>query len=190
MPEGESLHRRELFKILGVSLVAHQAAAQHHERGASSTFDIASYRPRFLSSNQYQTIDRLCELIIPVDETGPGAHQAGVPFYIDSILHYAAAKEQQQWLRGLDEIDYAAVARFGRTFLECVPAQQEQLLAVLAANEDKPKTGVEEFFVAAKALTLEAYCFSEVAERQYFGYRGDTMLAEFPGCTHPEHQKP
>ena len=183
------IDRRELFKILAAGLATESLAAQHHGPGSSQTVDIASYQPRFFFPSQYQTIDRLCELIIPADEMGPGAHQAGVPFYVDSILHYAAPGEQQAWLRGLREVEQAAAAKFGHTFLECPAARQEQLLAAMAANEERPGTELEKFFTELKRLTVEAYCMSEVAERDYFGYRGDTELAEFPGCTHPEHQR-
>jgi len=186
--DGEALDRRELFRVLGAGLAAHHASAQHHEPGSAPPLDIASYQPRFFSRAQYETVDRLCELIIPGDNMGPGAHQAGVPFYIDTVLHYTAA-DQPSWLHGLARVERSAAARFGRAFLECTAAEQEQIVATMAANEGKPETNLEQFFGRLKALTIEAYCFSEPARRDYFGYRGDTMLAEFPGCTHPEHQR-
>ena len=183
------MDRRELFKILGAGLAANRLAAQHHDPGSSQPVDIASYQPRFLSPIQYQTVDRLCDLLIPADEMGPGAHQAGVPFYIDSILHYGSSAEQQAWRRGLGEVEQEASARFGNIFLECTVVQQKQLFAAMAANEEKPETEREKFFSQLKKLAVEAYCMSEVAQREYFGYRGDTELAEFSGCTHPEHQR-
>jgi len=184
----DALDRRELFRVLGAGLAARQASAQHHQPGSASPLDTASYQPRFFSPRQYQTVDRLCELIIPADDMGPGAHQAGVPFYIDTVLHYTAA-DQPSWLQGLADVERAAAARFGRIFLECTATEQDQLIAIMATNEGTPETDLEKFFVRLKALTIEAYCFSEPARRDYFGYRGDTILAEFPGCTHPEHQR-
>jgi hypothetical protein len=184
----EALDRRELFRVLGAGLAARHASAQHHQPGSAPTPDIASYQPRFFSRAQYQTVDRLCELIIPADEIGPGAHQAGVPFYIDTVLHHTAG-DRQSWLHGLEVVERATAARFGRAFLECTATEQDQLIATMAANEGKPETDLEQFFGRLKALAIEAYCFSEPAQRDYFGYRGDTMLAEFPGCTHPEHQR-
>jgi hypothetical protein len=188
MRESEALGRRELFRVLGAGLAARHASAQHHEPGSAPPLDIASYQPRFFSRAQYETVDRLCDLIIPADDLGPGAHQAGVPFYIDTVLHYTAG-DRQSWLQGLADVERAAAARFGRVFLECTASGQDQLIATMAANEGKPETDLEKFFGRLKALTIEAYCFSEPAQRDYFGYRGDTILAEFPGCTHPEHQR-
>jgi len=186
--DGDALDRRELFRVLGAGLAVRHASAQHHPPGSAPPPDIASYQPRFFSRAQYQTVDRLCELIIPADAIGPGAHQAGVPFYIDTILRYTAT-DQQSWLHGLEVVERVAAARFGRAFLECTATEQDQLIAAMAANEGKPETDLERFFGRLKALTIEAYCFSDPAQRDYFGYRGDTMLAEFPGCTHPEHQR-
>lgn len=186
--DGDALDRRELFRVLGAGLAARQASAQHHQPGSAPPPEVASYQPRFFSRAQYETVDRLCELIIPADDMGPGAHQAGVPFYIDTVLHYTAA-DRQSWLQGLEDVERAAAARFGRAFLECTATEEDQLLATMAANEAKPETDLEKFFGRLKALTIEAYCFSEPARRDYFGYRGDTILAEFPGCTHPEHQR-
>jgi len=188
-PDGVPMDRRELFKILGAGMAANRLAAQHHDAGSSQPVDIASYQPRFLSPIQYQTVDRLCDVLIPTDEMGPGAHQAGVPFYIDSILHYGSSAEQQAWRRGLSGLEQEASLRFGKNFLECSVEQQEQLLAALAAHEGKPQTEQEKFFSQLKKLAVEAYCMSEVAQREYFGYRGDTELAEFAGCVHPEHQR-
>ena len=182
------IDRRELFKILGAGLAANHLAAQHHDPGSSQPVDIASYQPRFLSPIHYQTVDRLCDLLIPTDEMGPGAHQAGVPFYIDSILHYTSSAEQKVWRQGLRGVEQEASARFGNIFLECSVLQQKQLFAAMATNEETPETELEKFFSQLKKLAVEAYCMSEVAQREYFGYRGDTELAEFPGCNHPEHQ--
>jgi len=187
MMDSKTLDRRELFRILGAGLAAHPVSAQHHDPESAPILDIASYQPRFFSPAQYQTLDRMCEIIIPADDMGPGAHQCGVPFYIDTVLHYSSG-EQQPWLQGLQAVERAAAARFGRSFLECAAAEREELIAAMSANEGKPATDLEKFFGRLKALTVEAYCFSEAARRDYFGYRGDAMLAEFPGCTHPEHQ--
>ena len=65
----EALDRRELFRVL--ALAAHHASAQHHQPGSAPPPDIASYQPRFFSRAQYETVDRLCELIIPADDMGP-----------------------------------------------------------------------------------------------------------------------
>jgi hypothetical protein len=58
----------------------------------------------------------------------------------------------------------------------------------MARNEKDPSTELERFFPILKQLTVEAYSLSDVGMTQHFGYRGNTAIQEFPGCTHPEHQ--
>src|SRR5437870_7552765 len=122
--------RRQVSVLQGAGLAPGQAKAQHHRPVSAPPLDIASYQPRFFSRGQYETVDRLCELIIPADDMGPGAHQAGVPFYIDTVLHYTAA-DQQSWLLGLEDVEHAAAARFGRVFLKCTATEQDQLVATM-----------------------------------------------------------
>ena len=43
------------------------------------------------------------------------------------------------------------------------------------------------FFAAAKQLTVDGYYRSEAAMTRELGFEGRTFLAEFKGCTHPEH---
>jgi hypothetical protein len=68
------------------------------------------------------------------------------------------------------------------------PQQQEQLIATLAREEAAPTKEAAHFFVAMKHMTIEGYALSDVGMKQHFGYRGNTSIQEFPGCTHPEHQ--
>lgn len=172
------MERRELFKLLSASLiVACDGAAQH-----------SNYKPRFFSDQQFLAIDALTEIIIPADGQSPGAHAAGVGFYIDTVLHYADAQEQQRWRSGLASIEETAQSKFGKAFLRSSPVEQDQLVALMARNEKAPATDLERFFPILKKLTLEAFSLSEVGMTQYFGHHGNTALQDFPGCTHPEHQ--
>jgi hypothetical protein len=58
----------------------------------------------------------------------------------------------------------------------------------MARNESNPGNDLEIFFAPLKRLTLEAYALSTVGMKEYLGYKGNSVLAAFPGCTHPEHQ--
>lgn len=68
------------------------------------------------------------------------------------------------------------------------PAQQDQILAHMAANEERPITELELFFKRLKSLTIDGYYTSSIGIHEELGYRGNTPQAEFKGCTHPEHQ--
>jgi hypothetical protein len=181
------IERRQLFKVLGATLMArHHGAAQHDHRPPSAV-NGEDYAPRFFSDAQYRTIDRLTDTVIPSDDQSPGAHAAGVRYYIDTVLHYADAGTQQKWQSGLAAVDETARASFNKAFGECTIQEQEHIVAVMARNEKNPSTELELFFGLLKHVTVEAYSVSQVGMTRYFGYRGNTAIKEFPGCKHPEH---
>ena len=180
------MERRELFKILAATAAGSEASAQHRHGAAAP--DLASYKPRFFSASEYETLDRLCEIIIPADEHSPGARQAQVRFFIDVTAHFSDPQSQQRWRAGLKAVEDAAYASFGKPFVECGAKQQDSIVARMARNEGAPKNELERFFGPLKRMTVEGYHLSDVGARQGLGYKGDISVAEFPGCTHPEHQ--
>jgi hypothetical protein len=48
----------------------------------------------------------------------------------------------------------------------------------------------ERFFRLLKQSAVDAYVLSTVGMVSYLGYRWNTAILEFRGCTHPEHQNP
>lgn len=181
------IERRELFRILAAGAIASQLQASHSH--SEPPFSIDNYEPRFLSAPQYKLVSRLCNILLPPDEKCPGAAEAGVPFYIDITLLYSEKETQAIWKQGLQTIDKAADVLANRPFVDCSVAQQEQIVASLLARETEPQSNAEHFFVGLKQKVIEGFCLSDVGARQCFGYRGNTMLTGFPGCTHPEHQR-
>ncbi len=169
------IDRRELFRIItaGVTLSPVVAQEHHHERPPVVGLNIASYQPRALSPGQYKTLDAMSEILIPTGEDGPGAHEAGVAYYLDTVLHYGDESRRGFWRRGLD----AAAAG----------SSLEAVIDQWAKNEAAPQNSHEEFFVAFKYAVIDAFFLSQ-AGRKSAGYTGDTALVSFHGCTHPEHQ--
>ncbi len=181
------LDRRELFRIIGASLVAERAGAQHQHGPAAAGSDITGYKPRALTEAQYNTLDVLTEVLLPADETGPGAHDAGVAWYIDTTLHYGDPKTRSAWRNGLDSIETAIRQAHDISVAELSPSHREQIVAYLLKNESNPETDLDKFAVAWKSSAISAYYLSE-AGRKSLGYKGDTAITAFAGCTHPEHQ--
>jgi len=144
------IERRELFGILAAG-----AALPVGLQGAV-------YEPRFFTPAEYEAIDQICEAIIPKDEEGGGAHDAGVAAYVDTVILYADEKSKQ-------------FAREGLARLTAAPLDQ------LIEFEDDP------FFSRLKALTIEGYFNSKVGF-EYVGYKGNSGRLTFPGCNHPEHK--
>ena len=174
------LDRRAIFRIITAAVTAGVTAgpvlAQEHRHAATAAakLDIASYKPRALSEAQYKTLDALSEILLPAGDDGPGAHEAGVAYYLDTVLHYGGESQRESWRRGLD-----AAAASGPDL--------EATVARWSKKELSPQTADEEFFIAFKNTAIGAFYLS-AAGRKCAGYRGDTAIATFPGCTHKEHQ--
>jgi hypothetical protein len=165
------------------------AQAQAHAHTAAPVAAAQAWTPRVLTARQNTTVVMLTELIIPETDT-PGAKATGVNRFIDGVLHEAQAADREEFVRGLAWIDERSTALFGRAFADIDVAQQTTLLTRLADDNNKAEAdrpGVE-FFRAIKSMTITGYYTTEIGLRRELGDDGRLMLAEFEGCTHPEHQ--
>jgi len=172
------LDRRDLLKLMGYVLAIDPLHAQHNSVWRAPD----DYKPRFFTSMEYELTTQLCELIIPSDSESPGAAEAGVPWFIDTVLLYADAKRQNVWRSGLVAVDAVAERLRAAPFLRCSPADRVELLEYMARQEDAPTTGEQHFFKELKAVAIQAFCLSDVGMRDYLHYRGNVVLSQFPGC--------
>jgi len=188
-----SLSRRRLLKALSVTaagsavrLVPLAAAEKAHrivhaEKAASAA---GSYKPKFFSPRQYQTLRGLCQTIIPPDQESGGAIEAGAPEFIDLLT--SENKELQLLLGGgIMWLDSTCTEHYGQTYLECTEAQQKEVLDLIAFRknaEQSPRllSGIE-FFSTLRKFTADGFFTSEIGMK-YLGYIGNTYLSEFPGC--------
>jgi Gluconate 2-dehydrogenase subunit 3 len=183
-----AVERRNLFKILGAGLATpHAGIGQQPHRHVSTASAAATYTPRALTAAEYRVVDKLTDLILPADETSPGAHNAGVARYIDIVLLYGDKATLNSWQSGVNSVDLAAKAAHERPFTELTLEQQTGIVQTMAANETNPTTQLETFFAAVKRLAIEAFYLSAAGKRS-LGYKGDTAILSFPGCTDPEHK--
>jgi hypothetical protein len=166
---------------------AHQQA---HAHAVQSAAPAQAWTPRVLTSPQNELVVTLTELIIPQTDT-PGAKAALVNRFIDGVLADATPSDRESFLRGLAWIDERSLSRFGRVFVSAAAAEQHALLTTLAdekneAGDDRPG---REFFQAIKSMTITGYYTTQIGLEQELGDDPTMFLMEFPGCTHPEHQK-
>jgi len=112
-------------------------------------------------------------MIIPKDEHSPGAREAKVSYFIDLIVANSAKSVQDDWTRGLK--------------LFTPFSKRKEIMAAAAANEMKPSTDIERFFVELKQMTINGYYTSSIGIHRELKYIGNTALANYNGCTHPEH---
>ena len=124
------------------------------------------YAPKALNAQQFRTLEKLTDLIIPVDAGKPGALQAGVPAWIDSLLS-VNAELKGKYDAGLAWLDTAVKAKGASDFAGATPAQQTSVLDVIAFKKNETpdtKPGID-FFVLARRMTVDGFYTSELGIR-------------------------
>ncbi|HEY8548597.1 MAG TPA: gluconate 2-dehydrogenase subunit 3 family protein [Vicinamibacterales bacterium] len=142
---------------------------------------------RVFTPAQYATVDALAETIIPADDHSPGARAARVADYVDLLLSESDAAAKKTWADGVAALDAESQRMFKAPFVKITDAQRVELLTAISRNEADPKTALEQFFKTAKDATIRGYYTSEIGIHKELQYKGNQLLAEFVGCTHPEH---
>jgi len=155
---------------------------------ASAPAEMAAHQPKFFRPEEVRTVEALSETIIPADDHSPGAKAARVWEYIDETVSDADKGTKDLWTQGLASLNGMSNEEHGKSFEDCTTAQQVALVEKICANEENPTRAEDRFFVAAKRATIDGYYTSEIGIHQDLQYQGNTALAEFPGCTHPEHK--
>lgn len=129
------------------------------------------YAPTAFAPEDYELLGDLVDLIIPPSDT-PGAKQAGVGAIIDQVISDSPSDEAtiKAGMWGLRAIGFQAMPE----------SEQIAILTEYSQSDGDKKT----FFETLKALTIDAYYSTEVGLVDELGYKGNTYLPEFPGCTH------
>jgi hypothetical protein len=145
---------------------------------------VGTYAPKYFSAHQYSMLLALCEAIIPKDEKSGGAVEAGAPEFIDLLT---SENEDFQAILGggLMWLNNFCSDRYDHVFLDCTPAQQKEVLDLIAyrknAKIDPTLSQGVAFFAKLRNLTCDGFYTSKIgiADLQYIG---NTALGEFPGC--------
>lgn len=192
---GQNIERRDVMRVLAVA-----AAAGHFSGFSAWSFAGAGqqaaarpsrYEPRFFTASEYETVERLAELIIPSDGA-PGAREAGVAEFIDFMVNSDPAL-QYPFRYGLTWLDARAASAHGRRFVELAEAQQEEMLGALAYRE-RHVAGQEDgrrFFQLARDYTVMGF-YTSRAGLEALDYPGLRLYSESPACPHtddPEHRR-
>lgn len=86
------------------------------------------WKPAVLDKEEFAVVSRIADIMLPRTDT-PGALDAGVPAFIDTMLKEVYSKEaQDRYLKGLREFDAAAKETLHKPFLKLDAAQQKALL--------------------------------------------------------------
>jgi gluconate 2-dehydrogenase gamma chain len=138
-------------------------AAATHARQAVKSAPPAKFE--FFSAEQAAEIDAISARIIPTTDT-PGAHEAGVVFFIDRALVTFAKDNQKLYSEGLQELQARAHEIFSvlDKFSAATFEQQDQILESLDPQSSaggrrpfRPGTGGQSFFETIRVHTISGF---------------------------------
>lgn len=182
--------RRDALKIIGTisatcafPFAADELYAQHEGTHNVDAAQVKLPEPSYFSKEDFATIAAIAERIIPATDT-PGAIEAGVPAYIDFVTGRNPA-QQKVMAAGLGWLKKQTK---GRAFATLTEREQLRILEPLCARCDQGKvkgTG-ERFFRTVKSMTADGYWTSKAGMGQTLGFKGNSILGEYPDCLH-EH---
>ena len=99
-----------------------------------------------LTPTQMKTLVAFIDRLIPHDELGPGAVEAGAQIYIDRVLAGPNANEKDRFVQGLEAVDASARKMHGASLADLSIEKRDQLLTTMVGDP---------FFNRARRLTLE-----------------------------------
>lgn len=136
---------------------------------------LSDYQPLYLSSEQFDTVWKLADLILPATDS-PGASDAGVAPYIDMLLKDFLRDDEKKPLEfGIKAFMEHCKNQKGLSFMEL------QTSAQLAFMKQEQNT---DFFRSFKQLVLWAFFTSEVGMKSMNyqpipgGYQGCISIGE------------
>ena len=167
---GGTLSASTLAALMGGC--AHLRPVKHLENG---------YEARAFSIDDYSTIRLLAETILPRTDT-PGALDAGVPEFIDSMLiDWYPGDEREKFLIGFEQFKSTFKKKLGKVFTQASEEQRLEHLKILdrkafpdlrtnpqaaAEMNRRVQEGTAPFFRTLKELVVTGYYTSELGATQ------------------------
>ena len=158
------------------------ALAQHVHREVADAKSLSGgpdYQPQSLTKHEFETLQKLSDIIVPADEHSKGAREAGAAEYID-LMCGRSPELAQIFTGGLAWLDVDMNRRFSAAFLDAKPEQQTALLDIIAYRKNEsPETapGIY-FFTWARNMVVDAY-YTSPAGIADLGFMGNTVLSGF-----------
>jgi gluconate 2-dehydrogenase gamma chain len=178
-PMNSEMNRRELLQrvayLMGGAISA--PAVLGVLNGCTAKKE-ATWQPVFLSKEQGAVVADVAEIIIPRTDT-PGAQDAGVPAFIDTMLKDVyEEQDRQRFVSGLKAFDDAARTAHSKGFVELPKQQQADLVrkfhdeavASELALETRPSYLQRPFILMTKELTLLGFFTSKAGATEVLQY--------------------
>jgi gluconate 2-dehydrogenase gamma chain len=163
--------RREMLAAMAAAALAgplELSAAQAVHEAASEPA-----RPKALTQHEFESLRKLCELIVP------GASKGGAAEFID-LLSSQNAEMLIIYTGGLAWLDFAMNREYSANFLSASAEQQKAMLDKIAyrRNETPDLAAGIRFFEFARRMTVDAYYTSAAGIKQ-LGYMGNKGMKDF-----------
>jgi gluconate 2-dehydrogenase gamma chain len=176
------MNRREAIQraglVLGYAISAPTLVAVMN--GCKAKPELA-FTPSFLSPDQAAIVSEVAEIIIPKTDT-PGAKDAGVPSFIDTLIKDCYKKEDQDnFINGLAEFDKGA-----NGFMDLDHEEQVAYVtkvhndAIEAWKKEENRAKPRPFISIMKELTVVGFFTSEPGATQVLQYVA--VPGAYKGC--------
>ena len=182
------LTRRDALRRLGLALMAagtldRLSAEEVHHIAGSGQAAAGPYTPKALTQTEFATLERLTDLIIPIENGAPGALAAGCAAWIDTISS-ENAQLTKTYKDGLGWLDAAMKTRGAASFVAATPEQQTALLDQIAyrRNQSPELAPGIEFFTWARRMTVDDFYTSPIGIKD-IDYRGNSPMGSYPEPT-------
>ena len=184
-----NLSRRDALRRLGLVLMASgtldrlSAEEVHQLVEQAQPAAGGAYTPKALTPSEFASLEKLTDLIIPVENGAPGALAAGCAAWIDTISS-ENAQLTKIYKSGLAWLDTAMKSHGAASFADGTPAQQTALLDQIAYRRNTTPelaAGIE-FFTWARRMTVDAFYTSPIGIKD-IDYRGNSPMGSYPEPT-------
>ena len=181
--------RRDVLRQLALAVTAAGAGAFNveaarvvHALAGEARAQAGGYSPAAFGAQEFRTITRLAELIVPADEGGGSAVDAGAPEFIDLLCSQNDALARI-YADGLAWLDATTRRAHGLPFVDASATLQREMLDGLVAAErgeassSDLRAGVG-FFNWVRRMTVDAYYTSPIGIADV-GFEGNRVLTAY-----------
>ena len=134
--------RRDLLKsagLVGAAVVgtgtASNAIAADSSAADHSNFIVAREALEVLTAEEADTLEAVCDCLIPSDANGPGAKEARAVHYIDRSLASHNASSRYNFTIGVSALNDYCRSTKSKPFYELINDQQNSVLLALQSNK-------------------------------------------------------
>ncbi len=188
------MDRREALKTLSLGTLAGSFVMTGCQTPSSKTSveekfwkhvteeDLKNWEKQFFTEHEFETVRQLANMTIPADERSGNAEDAGVPEFIDFMMH-DRPHMQTPMRGGLKWLDVECNKSFNKDFIDCSDDEKTTMLDEIAYPEvAKPEMqpGVN-FFNQFRDLVASGFWSSKIGIED-IGYIGNQPY-DWQGCS-------